>query len=52
MKTVDFDIKDIESLKEGEVILGKLKHKNILECFGFIEEGYLTFMKSEYCEVN
>ena len=33
------------------MILGKLKHKNILECFGFINEGLLIFMISEYCEV-
>ena len=53
LKTIEFDIQNIESLKEGDVILGRLKHENILECFGFFHENdFLTFMKSEYCEVK
>ena len=52
LKAVDFEIDKIETLKEGDVILGKIKHINILKCFGFIDEGLLTFMICEYCEVK
>ena len=46
------DLEEIENTKEGELISGRVKHKFIAECFGFLSEGLRTFIIYEYCEVE